>query len=61
MLPSTALAEMAMGTIMSVDAVFDIHIDNTAVANMKPNTIAPGDAPTRAITFRAIRLWSPHR
>ena len=44
-----------MGTIINVEAVLDIHIDRTAVASMKPKTIAPGDVPTRLMTLSAIR------
>jgi len=60
-LPRTALADRAMGTIISVEAVLEIHIDKTAVASMNPNTSAPGDVPTRLMTFRAMRLCRSHR
>ena len=46
---------MPMGIIMSVAAVFDIHMLKMALASMKPATSRRGEVPVRATTAKARR------
>ena len=41
-------------------AVFDIHIDRKAVANIKPSYIRAGLTPVNMSIFNAILLWRFH-
>ena len=50
------MIERAMGTIIMVVAVLDIHMDRKAVADMNPISILPGLMPKNINTFIAIRL-----
>ncbi len=50
-----------MGIIISVAAVFDIHMLSSAQASMKPATSRRGDVPVRATTASAMRRWSCQR
>ena len=45
-----------MGIIIMVVAVFDIHMERKAVANMNPISILPGLIPKNIRTLIAIRL-----
>ncbi len=49
-----------MGSIMSVVAVFDTHIDRNAVAIIIPRMIWCGCVPTAASVRSAIRRCSSH-
>ena len=49
-----------MGSIISVVAVFDTHIDRKPVASIMPSTIRRGATPTRRSVSRAMRLCSCH-
>lgn len=49
-----------MGSIMSVVAVFDTHIDRNAVAIIMPSTMRRGCVPTRRRVRRAMRRWRFH-
>jgi len=55
------ITESAIGTIIMVVAVLEIHIDRNAVAIIKPNKILPGFTPNHFKTLRAMRLCKFHR
>ena len=49
-----------MGSIISVVAVFDTHIDRKPVASISPSTIRRGCTPTRASVASAMRRCRFH-
>ncbi len=51
----------AIGSIMRVVAVFEIHIDKPLVATIKPAMSLVGWFPNTASTFNAILLCKPQR
>ena len=55
------MMERAMGIIIMVVAVFDIHMERKAVANMNPISILPGLMPKNIKTLIAMRLCKFHR
>ncbi len=54
------ITEKAIGSIIMAVAVFDIHMDKKAAANIKPNKIMIGLLPVRDRIFRAMRLCRFH-
>ncbi len=57
---SSVMIEIRMGIISMVVAVFDIHIDKNAVANINPNKILAGPVPSNNKILRAMRLCKFH-
>ena len=53
--------DMAMGSIIKVVAVFEIHMLNPAVANMNPASNRRGCPPASTKMFKANRRCSCHR
>jgi hypothetical protein len=60
-LPRPVTTATAIGVIISVVAVLDIHIDRNAVTRITANTIRRGSVPTRDRANQAIRRCSPQR
>ena len=58
---SWSITAKAIGNIIIVVAVFEIHIDKNAVATMNPKTKREGAEPTRRIVCSASRLCRLHR
>ena len=52
---------MPIGIIIIAVAVLDTHIDNSAVAIMKPAIRRVGFTPTRSTMWMAMRLCRFHR
>jgi hypothetical protein len=50
----------AMGSMITVVAVFDAHMERRAVALRKPRISSRGERPIRERICRATRRWSPH-
>jgi hypothetical protein len=59
--PSPLTTATAMGVIIRVVAVFEIHIDRNAVTRITANTIRRGSVPTRLSAKNAMRRCSPQR
>ena len=57
---SCATIAIPIGSIITVVAVFEIHIDRAAVATMNPRMMLFTFVPISRIIFSAMRLCSPH-
>ena len=54
-----SITDRAIGSIMTVVAVFEIHMLRKALATMKPSTRRSGRLPTRRMMWSAIRRCRP--
>ena len=55
-----AMIAIPIGSIITLVAVFEIHIDSAAVATMKPRMMLVTLVPMSRMMFNAMRLCSPH-